>query len=384
MRRVLHIMPGFGGGIASFVINIIKTSNPSLIINDVASFTNYPDFYKHDVESKGGKAITLNRISLIRLLDFYKELKSIISKEKYDVLYIHDTDLGAFLYSSIARFCGLRRIIVHSHQTNHSDNNGLLQHLKFRIYKYITVACASQLASCSKMASAFRFGSYYVNNHRVMHLPNSININTYQTELTEKELLLIRQEIGLKSNELFIGHVGAFRHQKNHPFMVNLASERKKRGIKFKLVFIGVGCEMNAIIELVRAKELDDYVKFLGQRNDIASLFKAMDVSILPSFFEGLPTVAVECQAAGTPIVLSDTITDEVDMDLGITNYVSLKNIDGWIQCILESASIPHIDSFNRIKNIENRYFSSEKASDLFYKFINQEVSSYNLGEILL
>ena len=43
--RVLHIMPGFGGGISSHVRNIIRGVDKEKIIIDVAGFTDYPDFF---------------------------------------------------------------------------------------------------------------------------------------------------------------------------------------------------------------------------------------------------------------------------------------------------------------------------------------------------
>ena len=37
-----------------------------------------------------------------------------------------------------------------------------------------------------------------------------------------------------------------------------------------------------------------------------------MDAMIIPSFFEGFPVTAIEAQASGLPVYLSDTITKEV------------------------------------------------------------------------
>jgi glycosyltransferase EpsF len=383
-KRILHIMPGYGGGIGSYIINIIRSSKPELIINDVASFTTYPDFYKNDVESKGGKTFTLSRIKIKSILSSILELKDILKKQKYDIVYIHDTDWGALYFSTIARFYGIRRIIIHAHQTNHSDNKGVLQKIKFSLYKYLTVACATQLASCSKMASEFRFGAYYVKKHKVMHIPNSINVTAYEKEISKNEADILKESIGVRTNELLLGNVGYFRIQKNHPFLISIASALEMRKIPFKLCLIGVGEEQSKIIKLVDKLELKNHVIFLGQRNDVANLFKIMDVSILPSFFEGLPTVAVECQAAGTPILMADTITKEVDMGLGLTQYLSLNtNIDVWCDTILEMSRIPHVPASERISCIQQRYFTSSSAAELFYKFINKEISSYEFGERL-
>jgi glycosyltransferase involved in cell wall biosynthesis len=60
-----------------------------------------------------------------------------------------------------------------------------------------------------------------------------------------------------------------------------------------------------------------------------------MDCFVLPSFYEGLPVVAVEAQATGLPCVMSSEITKEA----GIINYdfVDLSaNKAEWINKILK------------------------------------------------
>ena len=63
---------------------------------------------------------------------------------------------------------------------------------------------------------------------------------------------------------------------------------------------------------------------FLGRRSDISQLLSAMDVFIFPSFREGLPVSVVEAQAAGLPVLMSDTVTDEVC----ITDHIKRLSID--------------------------------------------------------
>ena len=60
--RVLHIMPGFGGGISSHVRNIIRGVDKEKIIIDVAGFTDYPDFFIEEVKAKGGQTFHLRNV----------------------------------------------------------------------------------------------------------------------------------------------------------------------------------------------------------------------------------------------------------------------------------------------------------------------------------
>lgn len=106
-----------------------------------------------------------------------------------------------------------------------------------------------------------------------------------------------------------------------------------------------------------------------------------MNVSVLASFFEGLPTVTIETQAAGTATVISDSISDETDMGLNMIKRVSLNDdVDTWSDAILEMSKIKVPEAEERKSNIEKRAFTTLTAAKLYTKFLKKEIMTYNLG----
>ena len=75
-----------------------------------------------------------------------------------------------------------------------------------------------------------------------------------------------------------------------------------------RLVLIGTGELVDSTRALAQELNLSDRVIFAGVRKDMAALYHAMDVFLLPSLFEGLPVVLVEAQAAGLPCFVADTV----------------------------------------------------------------------------
>lgn len=63
---------------------------------------------------------------------------------------------------------------------------------------------------------------------------------------------------------------------------------------------------------------------FWGGRDDVIELYQAMDVFFRPSLFEGLPVTGIEAQAMGLPMVVSDTVTNEM-VYTDLVDYVSLS-----------------------------------------------------------
>ena len=74
------------------------------------------------------------------------------------------------------------------------------------------------------------------------------------------------------------------------------------------LLLAGTGEKEQELRALVEQLALNNQVVFLGNRSDVAELYQAMDVFVLPSHFEGIPVVGVEAQFADLPCVFSDKV----------------------------------------------------------------------------
>jgi glycosyltransferase involved in cell wall biosynthesis len=70
-----------------------------------------------------------------------------------------------------------------------------------------------------------------------------------------------------------------------------------------RLVIAGDGPERAALEELTTGLGLATSVQFAGTTRDMPSLYRALDVFVLPSVSEGLPLALLEAMAAGLPIV---------------------------------------------------------------------------------
>jgi glycosyltransferase EpsF len=135
---------------------------------------------------------------------------------------------------------------------------------------------------------------------------------------------------------------------------------------------------MDKIKDMVKNNGLESYVCFLGYRNDVPKLLKLMDLFVLPSIFEGLPAVAVEAQAAGTPCLLSESVSPETDMKLDLCFFMPLDGgIELWCRKIKEMITEDKMISFNISEKLEEKCFTTEAAAGLYEKFIYNEIYHY-------
>jgi len=107
-------------------------------------------------------------------------------------------------------------------------------------------------------------------------------------------------------NELLLGTVGRMVPAKNHVRLLNMAVLLKEQQTSFKLVLVGDGELRSDIEQAIQEKSLQNEVILAGARSDIPDVLSALDIFILSSDREGHPLTALEAQAAGTPVILTN------------------------------------------------------------------------------
>ncbi|MCM1140872.1 MAG: glycosyltransferase, partial [Muribaculum sp.] len=170
-------------------------------------------------------------------------------------------------------------------------------------------------------------------------LNNSVDVDKFY-DVKQEAVEKLRNEFGISPSEIVIGSVARLNEVKNHERMLSIAHEMKRNGYSFKMIIVGRGELEDKLKAIVTKSELQDCVIFAGIRGDIPELMHLFDVFLMPSFFEGNPVTLIEAQAAGLRSVISDTITDKIDMGLGLVQRLSLEVPDSqWAKALLESKS---------------------------------------------
>lgn len=390
-NRVLHIMSGFGGGISSFVRNLATEVNPSKVSFDVLSFTGYSDEFKEEIKNTGGRTLTMPKPKAVGYPRYIKETKEIIHKNgPYDIIECHLTGMYALFFKMITHNSGAKKFVVHAHTTNDGLESTALVQIFRKINQFLSVKSATQLTSCSALASKFMFGEKTYCENKIVHIPNSIQIENYIMEYDNDKIKELKRENGIPTDCIVIGNIARFDTPKNHPFMIKLIEFMSKKDINFHWLFIGAGESekeqliKSDIMRLVKEKNLTQFVSFLGRREDANELYQLIDVFVLPSLYEGLPTVIVEAQAAGVPSVISDTITKEVDVEIGMVHYLSLhEDLVEWERKILRASNQSLPTAEERIKKIREFGFTNKEVAQLYEAFLEGKVKSHNIGDTI-
>lgn len=368
MIRVLHLLPGITSIFGDFnvVMNYYSHIDRNEIQFDFGYIKDTEPNNKKEIESLGGEFFKLTKPSILkREGQFVLELKNILKSKKYDIVHLHMPIFHRFVKKAIKDFNV--KLIVHSHAIRLS--NTALKRLRNRI---LTIGLNKNLDyrfACSKMAGKKIFGKSFLNNSKDIVLKNAINFDKFAfNEQCRKE---VREKLGLNDNEIAICHVGRFVKEKNHKFLINLFNEMVKQNENMKLYLIGKGELLDKVKQQVKNMNLDDKVKFMGSRGDVATLLNGMDIFILPSKFEGFGIALLEAQISGLICFAPSNIPEEIVITNNI-HFFSLKTSYD----VLSQQIFQKYNAFNRKPedmsgseyNINN---ASNKLLNIYKEIIN-------------
>lgn len=326
LKKILHIIPTTDfGGITTMIVDIWTNTNKSLYHFDFVSFNKGQ--YHEMITQQGSKIFYEKYITEQGPLAYIRNIYRILKQQQYDAVHDH-TGYRAVFTLLAARLAGVPCRVLHSH-TNVAEewNNKVI----LTLLKKLSVFNATKLIACSRKAGEFCF-----DKKPFEVIANPIELQKIEC-LSLEEKRRMKEELAIQDGDLVLGHIGRFVPVKNHSFLIELAAKLKQQGIPIKLFLVGDGPLEQEIQLLVQQKNVEECVRFLGQRTDILKLLQLFDKFLLPSQYEGFGIVLLEAQVCGTPAIVSSTLPREVDLNIGLLHYLDLnEEMDSWIQAIVK------------------------------------------------
>lgn len=380
--RILHIMSGYGGGISSFIKNKAEQMKPFNIIFDVVTYDECPADFEAAIKNTGGNIYKLANPKKQGWPAFRTSYTSILAKFTYDIIYCHISGYRTIPYHFYAQRYGIKKFYIHAHSAKRIDNLSAPQQWAEYANRLINRKLSDAYVGCGVKACKAVFGEN-INTNDIMVIPNSIDNESFVKDQQEFDRLRssYRQQLNLSADELVIGQIGRLKSVKNHDFTIQLAKFMKENTKEGKILFVGEGDRELELKETIKTMALDGIICFTGRISPISEFYPALDMVLLPSHFEGLPTVVVEAQATGVPVLMSDTITREVDLGLGMVAYLALNDdLSNWYDTLIDlhQRDIPLAEL--RSEQIIAKKFSNEASAELYAKFLFGEISSYQIN----
>lgn len=292
-RRILHLFVTLPmGGAENLLLSTLRRLNPERFSSTVCC-----------IGERGvvGDQITAMGVPLVELHLLEKggfdrrivpALVDLIRREKIDLVHSHLYH-GNFYGRLAAKRAGVPAVASFHNTYSHPKLHRRL------VNWYLARHTAAIIAGSEEIRrDVIRYD--HVPDSLVELIPNSVDLARSESTLSKSQA---RKNLALPEKALVLGTVGRLEEQKGHRYLIEALGLINRHGVNAYLLLIGDGRERLALKELAEQLGLGERVLFLGTRSDLGGLFRAMDLFVMPSLWEGLSLAMLSAMAAGLPVV---------------------------------------------------------------------------------
>ena len=320
--KILHVVGGMNvGGTETMLMNLYRKLNTNVQF-DFISYYDKDAYYDDEIKRLGGQVIRIDSPNKIGMIKSIKNLCEVIKENgPYNAVHAH-TLFNCGVAMIAARLSGIKVRVSHAH-TNLDNTKNIIRKIYVWCMRKTINLFSTDCIACSESAGKYLFGENITSSKKYKLLPNYVDYKKY---LNCSDTKSVRQELGIKDDDIVVGHIGRFVEAKNHKFLLEVVSEMIILNNKVKLILAGDGELRKEIESYAEELGIKENVYFLGIRKDIDKILNNLDIFIFPSIYEGLGLVMIEAQSAGIPCLVSEAIQKEADLDIGLVKQINLND----------------------------------------------------------
>jgi len=210
-----------------------------------------------------------------------------------------------------ARLAGVRAII---------PRRGIDYPLKNRWrYRFAyNVLATSILANSNATKQALLRNAPWLDERRIEVVHNGIDAAVFVHSAHRS----LREEWQIPADAPLLGFVGQLDERKGLRVLLSAFELIQARIPEARLVLAGEGRLREMIESQIRAKSWERNVVLAGFIHEVASVMQAIDVLVLPSYWEGFGIVIIEAMACGRPVITTNISSMPEIVDDGRTGYL--------------------------------------------------------------
>jgi len=288
------------------------------------------------------------------------EIKNFMKTENIDVIHSHGykSDIYGFIASKMSG----KPIISTLHGwTGETFNVRLYERLDrwvIRRMDHLVPVAPSIMDKVTRMG---------LNGGRVTFIPNGIDTVKFNPIGGETSL---REEFGFNGHSVVIGTVGRLSREKDHSSLIGAFGRVSLTCPDVRLLIVGEGDLKDELRSKAQSLGVGKKIVFAGFRSDMVSIYKSMDIFVLPSLTEGLPLVLLETMSMGLPVIASQVggIPYVINKNAGIMiPPASPEILEEALRCLVNDESLRK--EFGR--NARERISSSFSLDSFCKKYID-------------
>jgi glycosyltransferase EpsF len=355
-NRVLHIVSSLGmGGAETWLIKLVEFINSNEKNVDIRIdflVTNGKKDVFDDLAIKNGAQIHYLTLNGKTTLSFIKGFREILKENNYLAVHDHqDIISGWHFLFGLGRLPKVRVSHFHNpyYQLYANYGTSFSRKLKIKIgYALIRLTATHIVGTSSKLLAEHGISNSRYKKQEIGPLHCSFDIigGNLNKENCKKS---IREEFNIPPGKKIILFVGRFdsrlilthpRHHKNSLFAAEIFQYLNS---DYVLLMVGANHYIKeGFVKFLEEKNIQEQIHLLGIRHDVESLMCGSDLLLFPSRAEGLGMVAVEAQATGLQVLVSDSVPQECMVIEELVNFYKLDDgPEKWAEKITQITNRP-------------------------------------------
>lgn len=289
---ILHVITSLDtGGAERLIVDAIPVYQKKQVVSDVVILRDRKTEFRTKLEERSnGKVTGLTEGSVYNPLLIFKIVPFL---KYYDIVHVHL--FPALYWVVLAKlFSGQKCKIIY---TEHSTYNKRRDLYVIKLFDRWIYSFVDYIGCISKATFDNLNKHLYPHNSNLTTIYNGINLS----EFTQKERT--REYSFFEKESFVLLQVSSFREQKDQATVIRALSLLPE---EVKLLLVGDGPLRKINEDLAKELHIENRVKFLGNRTDVADLQRYADVCVLSSNHEGFGLAVLEGMATGKPSIASD------------------------------------------------------------------------------
>lgn len=227
------------------------------------------------------------------------QLAEILRSRRVDIVHSH-IFYASLLASPVAWSCSVPIVI----ETPHVREYWRRGWLKSRyVIDRLVGRCVNRYIAVSEANGRYLAEEKCLPAQKISVIHNGSDLKRFRQVRSKSAGL--RQKLGFRNEDLILLVAGRLEPQKGHSVLLAALPQIRREFPNVRTVFAGEGALTQQLQRQVEELSLQGVVDFVGFQSNMEEWFSVADVTVLPSFYEGLPLSAIESLAAGTPVVAS-------------------------------------------------------------------------------
>jgi glycosyltransferase involved in cell wall biosynthesis len=336
--RLLHIKGAGFGGDSVLICELGRAARKQGFEVDVLASD--PRFRQMIVDSGLG-LVELDVIRReIRPLQDARALAALtrfLSRSSYTIVHTHTSKPG-ILGRLAARRTGVPAIIHTPHLFPFHEESGPVPAAAYVRCERLAARWCDRIVTVSDFHRDWALRLGIGRPGQVISIPNGVPAERAIPRGSREEL---RRALGSEDGFMILAS-GRLAPQKGVEYLVRAAPRIRDEVPGARIVIAGDGPLEQRLSRLAVELGVEETVRFLGFRSDVAELLGACDLVVLPSLWEGLSISLLEAMAAAKPIVTTALGSNrEVTDDGRAARLVPAKDVDGLAAAVMALAGSP-------------------------------------------